>query len=221
MKFILKFSILALLIGCSSARIQAPLSSEEKLKRAEVAFQKERTPEARKWLEETLRTKPRDPKAQAFMAKVIDREIVQEKSLSQAISPEDLLPKEKKLQIKTWLERSQTYLQINQFDEALLAAEKVFRLDPENREASRLIDQIKEEARKQGKDESLFLQDLYQEEIQTRIRHYQEQAESWLKAGKPGAARLALEKILIFDPNNSRARRLLASLEKNDPLIHS
>ena len=189
------------------------------MKHAETALAKDQLFEAKRWTREALAVKPGNFEAQKLMAKILDQEIVRERALPTDKTPEEFTSKEKKLQIKTWLERSQEFLRLNQFDEALLAAEQVFQLDPGNSEASRLVDQIKGTARTQGRDESFFLQNLYDEEIQNRIQKYHQQAEEWMKAGRFGAARLALEKILILDPKDKKAQRLLLVLErKEEPL---
>lgn len=184
------------------------------MNRAERALKEDRIFEAKRWTLEALETKPHNLEAQKLMAKVLDREIVREKSLPQNKSPEEFNAQEKKLQIKTWLERSEGFLQVHEFDQALLSAEQVFQLDPGNLEASQMVDGIKAKARAEGKEESLFLQDLYEEEIQTRIRRYHEQAQTWLKANRLGAARLAVEKILLLDPKDREAHKLIAQLDR-------
>lgn len=186
------------------------------MRRGEGAFRQGRVPEAKRWVLKALEMRPEDPRAQTLMAKVLDREITREKSLLRGTLPKDLPSSQRKLQIKTWIERSRSFLDLGQYDEALLAAEQVFSLDPENPEASRLIDQIKETAQREGKGESLFLQELYQEEIEIRIAQYIEQAEAWLEAGRFGAARLAIGKILILDPENLEGRRLLTQLNQEE-----
>ena len=205
-----------LTVSCSASRTQAPLSYEARLKRAEVALKGEKILEARKWAGEALTLKPERLEGQKLMAKILDREIAREKSLSRRDTLEELSSQEKRLQVKTWLERAQGFLEINQFDEALLAAEQVFLLDPENPEASRWVDEIKDKARKQGQEESLFLKDLYTQEIHLRIQRYTQQAETWLREGRWGAARLAIEKILFLDPKNRSGHRLLALLDAKE-----
>lgn len=213
-----RFGVLALLtlIGCSFNRVQKSLSYEGTLKQAEVALKEERVREARGWVEQALQMNPGGHEAEVVMAKILDQEIAQEKSLLQHPLPEELLHEERRLQIKTWLERSQGFLEVQQFEEALLAAEQVFQLDPENREASHLVDKIKEEARQQGKEDSLFLQDLYQEEIDSRVKLYAQQAETWFQSNKPGAARLAAEKTLLLDPDNKKGLKILSLLERKE-----
>ena len=205
-----------LTVSCSASRTQAPLSYEAKLRRAEMALQRERTFEARKWASEALAMHPGRLEGEKLMAKVLDQEIAREKSLSRHDTLEELSSQEKRLQVKTWLERAQSFLEVNQFDEALLAAEQVFQLDPENPEASRLIDEIKQRARKQGQDESLFLKGLYNQEINSRIKRYTQQAEAWFREKRWGAARLAIEKILFLDPKNETGRQLLVQLDEKE-----
>lgn len=148
------------------------------------------------------------------MAKILEREIVREKSFSHKDTLEELSSQEKKEQAKTWLERAEGFLDAHQFDEALFAAEQVFQLDSENPEASRLIDEIKERARKEEREESLFVKSLYQEEIHSRIQRYTREAETAFREKRRGEARLTTEKILLLDPKNAKGKRLLARLER-------
>lgn len=202
--------------GCSTARTQAPLSYGSKLRHAEAALTRERIFEARKWAGEALAMEPKRLEGQRLMAKILDQEIAREKSLSRKDTLEELSSQEKRQQMKTWLERAQGFLEVNQFDEALLAAEQVFQLDPENPEASHLIDEIQEKARRQGHEEGLFLKSLYQQEIHSRINRYTQQAEAWIREERWGAARLAVEKILLLDPENRVGLRLSSLLDKKE-----
>ena len=220
MNYFVTLLLLALASGCSTPRPPRPLAYEEKMKRAGVALKEDRIFEARSWVTQALGERPKSQRAQDLMARVIDREIAREKTLDLGKSPEELTDGEKKLQIKTWLERSQGFLEVNELDQALLAAEQIFQLDPDNLEASRQVDQIKQKARHLGKREDQFLQDLYEDEVQNRIERYQAQAEEWIQENRLGAARLAVEKILILEPGNKEAKRLAAELDRmEDPLL--
>ena len=202
--------------GCSSHSTKPALSYEAKMRRAVVALQADRVPEAWNWAGEALKMKPQQSEAQLLMARVIDHEIVKEKSFVDHEIPEEITPQKKSLQIKTWLERSHSFLEINQLKEAQEAAEQVFRLDPENLEASRLMDEIKEKAQKQRRDDGVFLQELYQEEATSRIRLYVQQAEARIQDKQWAAARFAVEKILFLDPKNVQGRRLLSVLGEKE-----
>lgn len=158
--------------------------------------------------------KPRHPQAETLMAKVIEQEMVREWSFQPNEIPEEVPSSRKSLQIKTWLERSRGFLEVGEFDEALQAAERVFQLDPENPEASRLVDEIQEKAREEGREEDRILQEVYQQEIDARIQRYTQQAEADIRERRWGAARFAIEKLLTLDPKNAKGRKLLAILEK-------
>ena len=71
-----------------------------------------------------------------------------------------------------------------------------------------MIDEIKRSAIREGKQESIILKKMHQEEIGIRIKTYTEQAQKWLAAGQVGAARLAVEKILLLDPENPTALKM-------------
>jgi len=209
--------LIAFLVGgCSSTPKPASLSYEAQMKRAETALREDRLFEAKKWTAQALQEKPDEPKAQTLMARLIEREVIQEKSANPFSAPEETTPDEKAQDIKTWLERSRGFLEANQFEEALWSAEQIFLLDPENRDASRLIDQIKERARKQGHDETIFLQELYEQEVSARIQNYLHQAEASIQEKKWGAARFAIEKVLVLDPQNGKAKGLLVVLNKRE-----
>lgn len=214
------FIIIWLFCGCASGGGTQKLSYEAKMRRAELALKEDKIFEAKRWTQESLTMDPHNFKAETLMAKILDRQIAREKSLLNQKSPEELTESERELQLKTWLERSRGFLEAHEYDQALLSAEKVFQLDPNNWEASRLTDEIRTGARREGKDESVFLEELYGQEIQSRIEKYRKQTRAWMASDRWGAARLALEKILILDPQDKEAKRLLAELDqKEEPLL--
>lgn len=216
MKCIYSVFIAVLLTSCSSKGLHDSLSYETRVRRAQVALGEQKIFEARRWASEALTMRPNSLEAQKLIAEIIDREIVLEKSSHTPQAVEEMSADERRLQIKTWLERSRGFLQAHEFEQAILAAEQIFLLDPENREASRQIDEIKIRVRELGKDETLILEDVYKEEIQTRLERYDRQAETWLDTNRLGAARLTIEKMLLLDPENARAHALLALLEERE-----
>ena len=197
---------------------QAPekLPYEALLKKGEEALQEGKFFEAGNWAEEALTAKPQGMEAQKLMAQVYDRQITEDKILSQPKAPEELKSGEKSLRVKTLLERSRSLLEMNLLKEANDTAEEAIQLDPDNLEASRLLDKIKEKAQKLGREESLFLKDLYDEEVASRIEKYARQAEQSVKEKRWGAARLTVEKMLLLDPKNSTAKKLLTEIDKHD-----
>jgi tetratricopeptide (TPR) repeat protein len=162
-----------------------------------------------------LENQPNDAQAQKLMAEIIDRELQRQQEAFQVKPSEELSKTEKEDAVKTWLERAQALLDIRQYDQALLAAEKVFLYDAENLQASQLIDRIKKKAYEERKGDSLVLKQMYQGEIQTRISAYKDQAKTWIESGKWGAARLAVEKILLLEPEDREALRLYDKIKEH------
>ncbi len=161
--------------------------------------------EARQLVESVLDQTPYDADAQKVMAEIIDAEIATQKDALEAKVKEELTEGEENQMVSTWLERSHGFLRAGQYEQALLAAERVFIYQPDNLEASKLIDQIKEKARAEGKEASLILQRRYDEEIELRVQRYWEQALTWKEEGKLGAAKMAVQKILLLDPKDKKA----------------
>ena len=185
-----KVALLVLLtvVNYGAKKNPKELSYEQKLKKAESALREKKIFEAATWAEEALKIRPQSLEAQKVMARALDEEVAEEKKFSQSPiqPPEELKSDEKKLQIKTLLERSRTLLDMNLLKEANDTAEEALQLDPENLEASHLIDSVKDKAQKHGREESLFLQQLYGEEIDSRIEKYTQQADAWVAKKKMG-----------------------------------
>jgi tetratricopeptide (TPR) repeat protein len=143
------------------------------------------------------------------MADILDKEIERQKEhlLPQAI--EEMNADDKQDQIKTWLERSRTLFDANQYDLALFAAEKVFLYDGNSSAASELIDQIKAKALKEGKADTLFIHKMYENEIADRLAQYRTQAEELAAQGQWGQAQFTAEKILMLEPEDPKALSIL------------
>jgi tetratricopeptide (TPR) repeat protein len=164
--------------------------------------------QARKKAQKVLEKNQSDPEVQKLMADVIDQEIARHKSVFETHVPEELPQSAKDEETKTWLERAQVLMDLKRYDEAVLAAEKVFSYDPENAAASWLMDQIRGRAVKEGKQELLVRHEMYRSEAKERVRMYLDQAAKSLKAKRWGAARLAVEKTLLLEPQNHRALKM-------------
>lgn len=174
----------------------------------------ERFYEAREVMAGVLDRNSGDPGAEKLMAEILDREIAWQKEAFEVKAVEELAPDEKKNEAKTWLERAKMLMLSRQYDEAMLAAEKVFLYEPESADASGLIDQIKENALREGKGDQLFLKGLAEEEIDERIKRYRLQARQWMQTGQWGAARLAVEKIILLRPEDKEALRLYDTIQR-------
>lgn len=154
-----------------------------------------------------LEKEPHHVEAEQLMATILDQEISREKEVSTK-SVDEFTTDEKKQQIRTWLERARTFLGLKQYDQAVLAAEKAFLYEAENYEASHLIDEIKERAYREGRGDTVVLGQMIEGEMRMRIQEYREQAQNWVREGQWGAARLAVEKILLLHPDDREALKL-------------
>ncbi len=156
-----------------------------------------------------LKKYPHDEEFEKIMAQLLDHEIAREKSIfGQSKPPEDLEAKQKSSEAQIWLDRAETLLSLRQYDQALLAAEKVFLYAPDNIKASHLVDKIKDRAYQEGKSDTLYLKKMAEDEIRERIEKYREQAEQWIQQGRWGAAKLTVEKILLLVPEDQEALQL-------------
>ena len=206
--------ITGLLTGCAPA----PRSSrvvgdrDNDLFRAEKFYSNREYYSARSSLQKVLEKNPQDPEAIKLMANILDKEIERQKEnlLPQAI--EEMSVSDKNDEIKTWLERSRTLFEANQYDLALFAAEKVFLYDADNTDASAMIDRIKAKALKEGKADSLFIHKMYKEEIADRLEQYRIQAEELASRGQLGQAQFTAEKILMLEPEDPKALSILQKI---------
>lgn len=197
-------------------------SSEEKKERlllaAREALASEEYYRARMLTRQVLEMEPGDEMAEKLMAQILDEEIARQKEAFENKAPEELIPEERAQQVKTWVERAEAFYAHNQYEQALLAAEKVFLYDSDNQQASRLIDQIRQAALRDGKGEVLILKQMAQDEIRDRVGRYRTQAKAWMQAGQWGAARLAVEKILLLSPQDPEALKLYEQIKAHRKL---
>ena len=207
----------AWMIGCANAAakqdIDLPGASVESVREF---LNEGELYQARKMARALLEKNPKDEQLQELMAQVIDRELATEQELTNQGKDLDLNSDEMANEARTWLERSEALLQIEQYDQALLAAEKVFLYDPDNHQASRLIDRIKKEGIKSGKGQIQSEKQARHEEVLDRVSSYRKQAEVWIESGKWGAAKLAVEKILLLVPEDPEALRLQERIKKHN-----
>jgi tetratricopeptide (TPR) repeat protein len=183
------------------------------LEQARQAFEAGEYYRARKQVEELLQADPGDAEAEQLAAEVLEAEIARHKEVLGRTVPEEYGPEENSSLAKTWLERARMLETLNQPAEALIAAEKVFLYEPDNREASALIDRVQGKLRSEGKEESLFVRKIYEDEVDERVERYKSQAAQWLAEGKLGAARLAAEKAILLNPSDEEAERLYRQIK--------
>ncbi len=178
---------------------------------------------ARVLVQNELSKDPENTAAQQLMGDVLDKEIARQKEailVGSADADNDDRDggsdESNQTEVKNWLERSKSLLHQNQYDLALFAAEKVFVYDANNREASLLIDDIKDKAVKSGKADTLFLSKMYKEEVSERVKNYRSEAKQLLSEDKKEQAKFNLQKILLLEPEDPEALRLFSDLQKKE-----
>jgi tetratricopeptide (TPR) repeat protein len=181
---------------------------ETPIAEAEKQYEKHEYYLARRATQKILEKEPDNVAAQRLMGKILDAEVERQREQLIPQAVEEMNADEKSTEVKTWLERSRALFGRNDYDLALFAAEKVFIYDPDNRQASELIDEIKEKAIKEGKADVLFLNKMYKEEIADRLEKYRDQAKGLAGEGYYGQARFTVEKILLLEPDDPKALRL-------------
>lgn len=201
----LRITLVLALIGCQalSHNEAKPVTGAEP--EARRMFAAGELYQARQLTRKILEKNPSNKSAQKLMAQIIDREIAREKEAFEPKAAEEFTYKEKADEARVWLDRSKTLFSIGRYEEAILAAEKVFLYDPDNLEASRLMDEVREKARREGKSDLLFLKRSAEDEIRERLETYRKQAKRWIREGKWGMAKLTVEKILLLVPEDREA----------------
>ena len=58
------------------------------------------------------------------------------------------------------------------------------------------------------------MQRRYEEEIEIRVERYREQAQVWKEEGRLGAAKMAVQKILLLEPKDRNAVVLYEEIKK-------
>ena len=217
--------MLSAFFGCarkSSSPVILKSAALSPIDQARLSYEHGEYYKSRLQVQEILNQDPANTAAQQLMADVLDKEIERQKEAVAGIRQEvsrseaETLNDANRTEVKNWLERSRTLLRQRQYDLALFAAEKVFVYEPNNREASFLIDDIKDEAIKNGKSESLFLSKMYQEEIGERVKKYRLEAEAFVNENKNDQARFTLQKILLLEPEDPEALKLMRKIQSQE-----
>ena len=116
-------------------------------------------------------------------------------------------------QIKTLMERGNSLLEIGAYEEAAATIETIFQYDPNNAQASKLMDEIQGRAVKAGKQQISDHAEIVHTEVEGRVSLYKRQAKTWIAEHKWGAARLAVEKILMLQPEDEEGLKLLEEIQ--------
>lgn len=214
MKINLLILFLGMFAGCKTLSQQPALPAQSAfLAQVESHLQSGELYTARKLTENYLKAHPNDEAALKVMAEIINQETAREKALLEGKAEEEYGDEEKKIQVKNWLERSRSFMLNGNYQEAIEAAEMVFRFDPDSEEASSLIDDIRKRALKEGKHELVIRGEMNRTESALRIKRYLEQTETYMNAGQWGMARLTIQKLLLLDPENKQGLRLMDEIQ--------
>ena len=205
--------ILGTVNGCAMLSSSSFMDSKAELQKAKKYADQGEYYRARKTAKAVLQKDPDNREAKQLMADVINQEVAQYKELFESKVPEELTGDQQSSEVQTLLERSRSLLEIGEYDEAPTAAEKVFSYEPENAEASRLMDQIRKSALKDGQAEVLVRNKMARDESHEKVGGYLLQAREALQAGRVGTARLALDKTLLLDPENEEALKMRRQVE--------
>jgi tetratricopeptide (TPR) repeat protein len=127
---------------------------------------------------------------------------------------EELTTPEKQGMIQELMAEGDRYSDEKNYNLANAAYESVFLLDPENQDASARIDRLKKRMLKEGKLETELVTRVYDSEIDARVRTYLSQAKEFIKTGRMGQARLALQKLLLINPLHEEAGKLYQTLSR-------
>ncbi len=204
-----------MVVSCGSAWGKTDSKLESNLMKAEKHLEQGELYMAKKSVEKVLDADKENPRGQQLMAQILDQEISRRMEIFKDTAPEDFTASEKSGEIKTWLERAKSFMAIHQYDQATLAAEKVFEYDPQNLEASRLLDEIKSYAIQEGKAQSFLVQEMAHDESRQRVTLYEKQAQEAIAKNMWGTARLASEKILLLEPNNEKALAFVKQINQH------
>lgn len=203
-----------LIAGCQSSPQKAPPSSISLgLLNAKKAFALGEIYLAKRQTELFLRENPASREGQQLMGQILNEEIAQHKEAFDSRSDDELSQSDKKAKIKTLLERSRSLLEMEEFDEAAQMAEMVFTYDAENRDASRLLDQITQRAWTVGKKEIADGQEIVKAEVDDRTLIYRRQAQGYMEEGQWGAAQMSIQKLLLLSPEDKEGLRMLGDIK--------
>lgn len=207
--------MIAILTGCTALSQTTDQTAGGLFLEAQTAIENGEYYRARKFTQQLLAEDPDNQEYQTLMALVLEKEIAQQKEVFETKVPEEFDAGENAEAAKTWLERAQEYFRRAQYQEAIDAAGKVFSYDPDNVEASDLIDRVHKQARAEGKEQRLILKKIHQDEMNTRVKHYKDDVRTMMEKGQWGKAKLTVEKMMLLDPKDKEAVKLHEEILKH------
>ncbi|MCB9799788.1 MAG: tetratricopeptide repeat protein [Candidatus Omnitrophica bacterium] len=181
---------------------------EALLKKAEAYLAEGQLYQAAKVTRKAIQLFPKDSDAIQLLAviEVAEDEIYEQMQLRDSVLDAQQMNLKQKLDMaQTWVERSRELYEMKKYREATLAAEEAFKYDPQNVNASRMLDTIQAERIKEGQTESDQLRRIYRDEISEKIERYHEQLDEYMAGERWGMARFTAQKILLLAPEDPRA----------------
>jgi tetratricopeptide (TPR) repeat protein len=214
---IISFVFLASLVGACKTHAPHDVSgnaTETMLNDAKDLMENGEYYKARKLASSVLNADPQNFQAQGLVGEIMNLEIAKEKAVFAHTPVEEMTRDESRDQADVWFERSQTFLSLGEYQQAIDAAETIFLFEPESVRASQQLDRIRkkaEEAEKQGKH---VWTAVNQDEINFRVENYRKSARSNFAKGQLGAAQFSVDKILILMPEDGEALQIKREIEK-------
>ena len=121
---------------------------------------------------------------------------------------------QKKKIINNLFLKANAWLDQNQYDRAVETFEKIFLLEPLNVKASRGIDKARHQLIHEKEKEDKVLSKIDKNESKEIIQLELEHAESALENGLRMQAQIHVDRILLIDPENREAKKLLRRLKE-------
>jgi len=201
--------IAVLLTGCQALSHKAMTSKEAaSFAAAQEAMNSGEYYRARKITEKLIEAEPESRQNELLMAEILEKEISVHKEAFEDKLPVEYDDEERRQMTRTWIERSRQLFQMKEYSEAMLAAETVFKYDAQNLEASELIDTIRRQVYKEGKQDTVYLKGMYRQEIDERRIRYKEQAKQLMEKGLLAEAQLTIDKALLLEPSDREANKI-------------
>ena len=127
---------------------------------------------------------------------------------------EEMSPEEKTKMVNQLIDEGDRLTKQKDYNVANATYESIFLIDAGNVEASKRIDQLKKIMVKEGVSETQLVTQVYDVEIDIRVKNYLKQAKDLMKQGKLAQARFNLQKLLLINPLHAEANKLYEQVNK-------
>lgn len=204
-----KLITLILLMSISSNVLAAGEAKKEALlEKAEAYLSEGQLYKASKTIHKALKLFPDDFDVQQLSAviEVAEAEIYEQMHERDTVLDAQQMDVKQKLDMaQTWTERSRELYEMKRYPEAAQAAEEAFKYDPQNVNASRMLDMIQTARVAEGQTESDQVNRMYRDELKEKVERYHEELDEHMAKGRWGIARFTVQKILLLAPEDTRA----------------